>query len=73
MFTATMPMKCVAESYLNDYVLLFEEGNMGGACHNVKQMFQQIYPNEKPDGLIEYLKPSDSMSTIIFVNSSKSA
>lgn len=73
MFSATMPEKTWATRYLNEFVLLFEENNMGGACHNVIQTFLQTFSNEKHDRLLELLKSSDAISTMVFVNNSKQA
>lgn len=73
MFTATLQKKSLAEFYLNEYVLLFEEGNMGGACHNVVQAFLEISSNGKREKLLELLKSSDAISTVVFANSPKQA
>jgi superfamily II DNA/RNA helicase len=71
MFSATLPAKSLAERYLNNYVFLSEEENMGGVCPRIVQRFYTVLPSERQMKLLELLKSSDAMSTLIFVNSSK--
>lgn len=68
MFSATMPKKSTAERYLHEYIFLYEQDNMGGACRHIIQDIHEKYPNEKNEKLIECLKSSDAIGTIIFAN-----
>jgi len=56
MFSATFSddVQKLAKSYLYDY-LWIGVGRVGGACDTVKQELLEVFPEEKPDKLIEIL------------------
>lgn len=73
MLSATLPAKSLAERYLNNYVFLSEEENMGGVCPSIVHRFYEVSASERQMKLLEFLKSSDAISTMVFANSSKNA
>lgn len=47
MFSATMPKRSTAERHLHEYIFVYEQDNMGGACRHIIQQIYEKYPNEK--------------------------